>query len=924
MPMYQLNQQTISVYNGTETVVKLYHQALAECRLITSEAVPEGREYKVVEGTHFDSRLIIDPPVNRSGLGNRISRQVERVIDGHFGGRARNLNSLELDIGSPDLFEVYLTYIDEWSSILSNLDMGNLFTPDGLSDEEIARVKVNNNRILVMHLIARLVLFVICQDNILKIDHENVFKAIDIFIDKLISHQTLFRTSGSMDSLAQHLAGKHANFIGCFVDIVNSLRQFETHTKAMFDMDELMYNLTGVAQRQMIAYWEPATPTASFANSNYRRVLREIEEKIVAINSSSTDSSIQTFPQTFENIHTLILASAKLAASPYKSNLTALYTLLREINDFRLLIQNVRGLISTTGWMCLLGDFLKLNVLGEHLKNFFNDRAKTVLDIASQEPRLPGNSKAFAGLGTVSALNVRHAGAIVSKITQATRAIDNEELRAMVWKKIYQSVGTILNIQDKLGIEIVDKKKCFAQALTAPFAAINPATATATPTALVSKRPHRPAPPPPTPKELPIAALMQFFEESESYLMTKNYDQLVQSVARVLQHKETPVACGLYEIKDDEGNTLLHSMIRKRQIDAANWLIDNYNFDVLAFNKNRITPLKLAAELILQGDTYKVFYFKLCEIAQRETEPSSTLLEPYKTLLALNQHVATVLHKDLNDYKQIQQDRLKSGLWSIMNGFFRIFGVDYMVAGAVGVAMTYGYLSDLKKEQSYSALLNNLRETFIHSKETNSKVLCEMIQKTLVSIDAALVEQKTGLRNEYPLFTATTRKTTAEYDVLTRIERAVGVERKVAQEAQERSARLEQKDQEREQKFQKMAMELENKDQERERKAQNRLSELEQKAQERQSELEQKAQERQSELEQKAQERQSELEQKAQERQSELDRKIQFLERQIQVLINSRGNNPHSFFSDSQASEMGMSNMGATPDGLPRQRESSI
>ncbi len=140
--------------------------------------------------------------------------------------------------------------------------------------------------------------------------------------------------------------------------------------------------------------------------------------------------------------------------------------------------------------------------------------------------------------------------------------------------------------------------------------------------------------------------------------------------------------------------------------------------------------------------------------------------------------------------------------------------------------------------------------------------------------------------------------------------------------------KLEQIAQESEQKAQEKLSELEQKAQEKlselEQKAQEKQSELEQKAQEKQSELEQKAQEKQSELEQKAQEKQSELEQKAQEKLSKLDRKIQFLECQIQVLINSHGNNPHSFFSDSQASEMGMSNMGATPDGLPRQRESSI
>ncbi len=457
MPSKNLPPKIIPMDSETSYISECYVASLTESGIISfnrNKDVPD--EFRVEPNLHFDARLLIQPSRQRQGFLPMLARGFEKVSQSAHGGFARSLQEIEFHIGDMELYELYEDYIKTWSTLLKEIKSSNFISPN-INDKHLDEAIIENPYVLTMQLLLRLVLFILSEENIQKLDHARYFTAIDLFVRKCTGNGSPFKKDERYDALGQYLLTRHPQTMLCFQHSMECQSELVAHKSTIYKMEELLVGIKKTTQRQLLAYWNQDADSAALADVNYLGNLELWEQKTIVLALRGETSLVPSSPLYKEEHYETLIEFALHKKHKHHLNLGRLYLLLVHLERLTLVVNGVRALINDTGWISLLFNVLHLNPLGDYFKEFY-DAAADILNIAKQTPTLPTQSKAYNALLHHQAHHIAHLAQLPQKIEHATRKLDDPTLHQKIMNKIIRQLGQLVNVQKLLGITLVNPK----------------------------------------------------------------------------------------------------------------------------------------------------------------------------------------------------------------------------------------------------------------------------------------------------------------------------------------------------------------------------------------------------------------------------------------------------------------------------------
>jgi hypothetical protein len=305
-----------------------------------------------------------------------------------------------------------------------------------------------------MRLISRLVLFMLSEENITKIDHQIYFDAITKFVQKITGEKSPFyMTDKVLNKMGQYLLDQHDKFIKDINVCLQSMKEFKLPKQTINFMIDYLTYIKKIIQRQLIAYLDSAQDSASMGDMTYTLTLQKLERKLISeMDKQTSTNSLQK--RSPEDTSKLVLTAAKRRNHQYYNTLEQLYALLHETENLLLFTNDIKGLFDTISWITLFSDSLnlKLNRLADYLE-VFHQKAEGILNAKSQQPRLSDTSKGFTALLRNTAADLSTSTQVPQKITALVKKLENQALHDRVRAKIAQHINGILQGQEALGIE---------------------------------------------------------------------------------------------------------------------------------------------------------------------------------------------------------------------------------------------------------------------------------------------------------------------------------------------------------------------------------------------------------------------------------------------------------------------------------------
>ncbi len=737
MPSKNHPPKVVSLDSETSFIVECYVTSLVESGLISpnrNKDVPD--EFRIESNLHLDARLLIQPLRQRTGFLPMLARGLEKVSQSAHGGFARSLQEIEFHIGDMELYELYEDYIKTWSTLLKEIKRSNLISPL-LNDKHLDEATIENPYVLTMQLLLRLVLFILSEENIQKLDHARYFTLIDLFVRKCTGNGSPFKKDERYDALGQYLLTRHTQTMLCFQHSMECQSELVAHKSTIYKMEELLVGIKKTTQRQLLAYWNQDADSAALADVNYLGNLESWEQKTLA-HHGDTSLALPSHPSKEERYEALIeFASDK----KHKHHLIIgrLYQLLVHLEHLALVVNSVRSLINDTGWISLLFNVLRLNPLGDYFKEFY-DAAAHVLNIEEQTPTLPTQSKAYNALLHHRAHNIAPFAQLPHKIEQATRKLDDPALHQKIINKIISQLVQLVNVQKRLGITLVDPKMlAHLPPLTQHTAIEMETNSEKSP----QKHPLKALLAPqeqqqnedlkqPTLKKPPLEELRLFFNEAHNLTLNKEWEKLVARIKTIIEGSSLSVIDALPEIKDSLGNNLLHVMATYQRHEQCNWLLKN-QFPILSPNDKGVTPLENAAQHLLESKKAQKLYFKLCTRAHEDAQHHLT------GLLTERQRFIKTLYNNLKRYQKIQYNRFSNPFWPMKLNMMQFFGVDYTVERAIEAAQSLLLLNTALVKKNQYTVIPKLRALFSPLKKHSAgSVLHTLMRRSLADMESVL------------------------------------------------------------------------------------------------------------------------------------------------------------------------------------------
>jgi hypothetical protein len=272
----ELKQET------TVLILNHYIQALYQAGLLTKESPKDSEHYKVVEGTHFDSRLLPTDPKTNAGVLNQAMRRIELFAKNAYGAQSINLQPMEYEVDD-NLAQLYKKYVQKWTALL----VGN-----GFKEEQIIAEHLTNPHLLVSHLLKRLMAFILSDANLPQINHEQYFKALELFIEGLVKDsKSPFKKGQEYDFMGFYLLKEHKHFISSFKNILHCRKKLESHKMSVNEANHLISKTEKIIQCQIAAFWEPKITKAKLADECLGNTLLTIEKATSALVRSSKKES---------------------------------------------------------------------------------------------------------------------------------------------------------------------------------------------------------------------------------------------------------------------------------------------------------------------------------------------------------------------------------------------------------------------------------------------------------------------------------------------------------------------------------------------------------------------------------------------------------------------------------------------------------
>ena len=433
--------------------------------------------------------------------------------------------------------------------------------------------------------------------------------------------------------------------------------------------------------------------------------------------------------------------------------------MLDRLLELQFTIVSVKSLLKNTGWLSLLGDFMRLSELSTYLEQFYKKSAE-ILNTNSHQPGLNVKSTAYSAIRGCGAADLIALNQQPKKMVQATRNIESKEFKNKIISRIQEDMAKICKAQAALGINIIDPK------MVEIFLSGNPASATITnssqPQPAISYKKMKPLPLTPIHKliektgriratPVDIIKLNANFEEILKALILKDYTGVIKLVVAVAGENPALVSYSLSNMTDTRKNTLMHHMIRLNHYDQCVWLIAN-KASVLLRNSVDLTAFDIAAGFLLRDREENKgirLFFEFCDHAHQETQLNDEVLKPYEVLHTLSNGPVDELKRNLKNYKTTQADRFASNFWWIKRTALDFLGLDHTVARAQEVAKTYFFLNQLQDTQNYLDLVEQLQQMLRdHDKCSKGSVLHQLIRETLQRVNEVIKTEEDAFQKE--------------------------------------------------------------------------------------------------------------------------------------------------------------------------------
>ena len=449
MPLYTSPEHTISARKDTQFIITQYHNSLVEAGFIVLNTSKDKTcDFIVAEGVTFAQELLIPLPHDREGIKNVLKRAYERGLSQSIGGKTHTIPQIIFTLDS-QVLTMHQDYCTEWGDVVTKIDMG-VVREDFVSNKEMSRNKINNVHILCMTLISRLLAYVISEEHSQRVDHHKLFNAINLFVKKVTGESSYFKQNQRLDLLGLYLTGKHRHSLDYFIQSIECKKELLLHKTTLENMDSFVFNIISIAKKQLIAYWNQNTTPFDLADVNYPRILTRYEQP--AFNNE------HLMPYSSDNQpNKLVIYFLKQNSKKYHPQLIVLYSLLDELAALQFTILSVKSLLENTGWLSLLGEFMKLSSLSEYLKDFYK-KASSILDVTKHEPGLESKSKAYSAVRECGAADLISLNQIPKSLEQSIRTIESKEFQNKIISKIKEDMAKICIAQRALGINIIDPK----------------------------------------------------------------------------------------------------------------------------------------------------------------------------------------------------------------------------------------------------------------------------------------------------------------------------------------------------------------------------------------------------------------------------------------------------------------------------------
>lgn len=445
-----LDEKQVTITNEIELVINCYRTAQIEAGF---------------NDQTLDSRLAIDSPQLKStSLINQGKAIASKAFERQFGQNHIILPPITLILTSQtDSF--YQLYYESWIKAITTV-FRSKWSFSAIDAPQITDKKIVNHHVFIMHLCFRLFAYSLQIGEDMKVDTGKYHFFLDNFTKKLIVEQQLLilprlkSRDIQLDAVGLYLAGIHKHNLAALKQLLNSNSLFNSHRNAIVQAENLLKSIATIVTQQLIAYIDPnikyeaLDPNLCFYT--FQKLQEHIVDKLKIRNNVGMNLAL-----TFDNDE----LPYKQGVLRYLSNFSkkncnldkikSIYSLLEQVRINRSLVAEVGNFIAGTGWLGILTGHIKLGALNQRLEKYFQNAAKILAISPEFMSTAAGGALARRGAANLQDLSIDSA-----KMSEHFQRLDDPAFLEWVKDQIGGNLRTLVELQQKHEIEIIDMSLC--------------------------------------------------------------------------------------------------------------------------------------------------------------------------------------------------------------------------------------------------------------------------------------------------------------------------------------------------------------------------------------------------------------------------------------------------------------------------------